>query len=223
MLSRAEAILGSEKLRKLANSHILIAGLGGVGGHCLETLARMGVRKFTVVDCDRFEASNMNRQLLCTQKTLGMLKTDAAVLRLRELDDSIEVKAFSVFIDSSNADALLDGVDLVADAIDSIDSKCLLISRCIEKKIKIVSSMGAALRSDPTKVRTGDISDVYGCPLAKQVRKKLKDYGITEGVPCVFSPEKTLPVTDGILGSLPSVTGTFGLVLAQLAADILKV
>lgn len=216
---RTEAVLGKEKSDKIRNSFVVVAGCGGVGGFAIEALARCGVKKIRVVDSDCFEETNLNRQLLCTQNNIGQSKVLEAKKRINEIDSSIEVDVLDLFINEKTIDEVLSGpIDIVLDAIDSVHSKCLLLSECKKRGIKVVSSMGAALRTDPTKIQVADISKTFGCPLAKQVRLELKQYGIENGIPCVFSPEHVNRVGKE-LGSLVTVVGSFGLALAQISID----
>ena len=213
-LIRTESLLGKQAMEKLSKAKVLIAGLGGVGGYCLEALARSGVNKFVLIDADKFEQSNLNRQMLCLYSDIGMLKVDKAEERVHLINPNAEIEKHAIFLNSENIDGFLDGIDLVVDAIDSVESKCCLLNKCIEKKIDVVSSMGAALRVDPTLVRTADISKTTCDPLAKAVRKN-----VSSGVECVYSLEKPMPYNGEFLGSIATVTGTFGLVLAQLAIN----
>jgi len=220
--SRTLAVLGEEKLEKLKRSHILIAGLGGVGGYALEALTRMGAGQFTLVDKDVFDESNLNRQILCLSTNIGTDKVQAAKERVLAINPDAKVEIFKVFIDGSNIDSLLDTCpDAVVDAIDSVGSKCLLLAKCRERNIPVVSSMGAARRQDPTKVLIADISNTHSCPLAKAVRTGLRKYGITEGIRCIFSPEKVSCAQSGILGSLPAVVGAFGFAAAYEISALL--
>lgn len=219
-LLRTQEVLGNDAINSLSKATVLIAGLGGVGGYTLEALARSGIMNFILVDSDKFETSNLNRQILATTETIGKAKTEVAKQRILQIDSNINVTTKTMFIDETNIDELLDlKPTLVVDAIDSVNSKCLLLANCKKKEIKVVSSMGAALRKDPTQIKIDDISKTYGCPLAKQVRTKLKEYQIYDGIPCVFSPEQKIQTQDQTLGSLPTVVGCFGLTLAQLAID----
>ena len=219
---RTIAVLGQQNLNKLVDSVILIAGLGGVGGYALEALARMGVGHFILVDNDVFDLSNMNRQILCTSETIGRPKVLVAQDRVKSINPDAVVEPIQAFIDSSDIDEILSTrPNLVVDAIDSVPSKCLLLAKCVQTGIDVVSSMGAALRTDPLKTEVADISKTHSCPLAKAVRSGLRDYGIQNGIPCVFSTQKPNRASDGLLGSLPAVVGTFGLTLAAVASDII--
>lgn len=216
-LLRTELLLGKNSMNIINNSKVLIVGLGGVGGYTLEALARCGINHFTLVDSDKFDETNLNRQLLCTVETIGKYKTQAAKERIALIDKEIEVFTKEVFITPDNIKSIFDRrYDIVIDAIDSVDSKCALLSYCIENKIKVVSSMGAGFKTDPTKVRIDDISKTFSDPLAKKVRAVIK-----EGIPCVFSTEKPQKHEDKIIASIVTVTGSMGLALAQLAINTL--
>lgn len=217
--SRTEAVLGAEAVEKLNKCTVLIAGLGGVGGYCLEALVRSGVKHFVLADFDKFDETNLNRQILCLEDNIGKLKTDAAMLHLKEIDSTVSVVKLDMFIDSSNIDVLFaQNPDLVVDAIDSVNSKCLLLSECVKRGIPVVSSMGAAMKKDVSMLKIADLSKTYGCPLAKCVRTEMKKYGIEQGIDCVFSPEKT-DTDKSKKGSLATVVGAFGFALAQTALE----
>ena len=218
-LLRLEKLFGQQALNRFSAAKVLVAGLGGVGGFALEALARCGIGSFVLVDADRFEDSNMNRQILCTEDTVASFKTDTAEKRILSINPSARIEKHPVFLDGSNFDSILTlDTDVVVDAIDSVESKCWMIQRCIETGIPVVSSMGAALRMDPTKIAVGDISETHTDPLARAVRRELGKRGISKGVKCVFSKEAPAR-RDGALGSFVSVTGVFGLTLAQIAID----
>ena len=217
-LSRSEILLGKDKTQKLENSHIAVFGLGGVGGLCTEALARTGVGKFTLVDADVFEESNLNRQAFSDIQTIGQFKTQVAKERILKINPGASITTFTVFADSSNIDSILkDRPDAVIDAIDSVSSKTFLLEYCLENNIKVFSSMGAALKTDPLKIKTADLMDTQVCPLAKIVRTSLTNDGFGRGILCVYSTEKSCKRENGeVLGSYAPVTGTFALVLADL-------
>jgi len=222
-LSRTKALYGEENLNKIQNAKVAIAGLGGVGGYALEALARTGIKDFTLIDFDTFDVTNLNRQLLCLSSNIGSLKTEEAKKRLLDIDPQIKSRIISEKLTEANIDEFLSEADIVVDAIDDINAKVLLIKEGLKKQIPIVCSMGAASRIDPTKIKVTDISKTFGCPLAKQVRTKLREEGIETGFNCVFSPEHYENSSKEILGSSVTVVGTFGLILAQeIINSILK-
>lgn len=234
---RTRQILGDEALGRLASAHVVVVGIGAVGSFATEALARSGVGRLTLVDGDVVQPSNTNRQLIALESTLGRAKVDVAAERVADINPQCAAEPLRLFVDATNVESVLAGPpDLVVDAIDSARAKVELIAAAVRSEIPVVSSMGAALRVDPTHVRTGTLERVSGCPLARRVRKGLRERGLSPDVPCVFSEEPATlgwtgpsedPQGEGptarrrALGSLPTVTGTFGLVLAALALRML--
>lgn len=217
---RLEALIGTEKLGKLQNSRIAVIGCGAVGGFALEPLIRVGIKEITIVDFDKFEISNLNRQLLSNHDTIGRDKVDVAKERILSINPHCKVNALNLFLDESNTYEIVKEMDLVFDCIDNVKSKCFLIKTCLENNIKIFSSMGAASKQDISRIRFADISKTEGCPLAKAVRQNLKKNGIYEGLEVVFSPEQRNG-NDNMLGSMPTITATFGLMLAHRGIEYL--
>lgn len=228
-LLRISRFLGDEAVDSLWDRFVVVVGVGAVGSYCLEALARSGIGTFRLVDFDTVEYSNINRQLVALESTIGKRKVDVACSRIHDIEHEIKVQTLSVFVDESTIEqvfAPFEGKtpDLIVDAIDSVKSKCLLLSQAYARNIPVVSSMGAALRKDPSLVRTGDLMDTWGCPLAKQVRTNVRKQGVGKGIDVVFSPE-VVEFTYGqdgrqkVLGSLPTLTGIFGLNLAHLALN----
>ena len=228
-LLRISRFLGDEAVDSLWDRFVVVVGVGAVGSYCLEALARSGIGTFRLVDFDTVEYSNINRQLVALESTIGKRKVDVACSRIHDIEHEIKVQTLPVFVDESTIEqvfAPFEGKtpDLIVDAIDSVKSKCLLLSQAYARNIPVVSSMGAALRKDPSLVRTGDLMDTWGCPLAKQVRTNVRKQGVGKGIDVVFSPE-VVEFTYGqdgrqkVLGSLPTLTGIFGLTLAHLALN----
>ena len=228
-LLRISRFLGDEAVDSLWDRFVVVVGVGAVGSYCLEALARSGIGTFRLVDFDTVEYSNINRQLVALESTIGKRKVDVACSRIHDIEHKTKVQTFPVFVDESTIEqvfAPFEGKtpDLIVDAIDSVKSKCLLLSQAYARNIPVVSSMGAALRKDPSLVRTGDLMDTWGCPLAKQVRTNVRKQGVGKGIDVVFSPE-VVEFTYGqdgrqkVLGSLPTLTGIFGLNLAHLALN----
>lgn len=228
-LLRISRFLGEEAVDSLWDKFVVVVGVGAVGSYCLEALARSGIGTFRLVDFDTVEYSNINRQLVALESTIGKRKVDVACNRIHDIERETKVQTLPVFVDESTIEqvfAPFEGKtpDLIVDAIDSVKSKCLLLSQAYARNIPVVSSMGAALRKDPSLVRTGDLMDTWGCPLAKQVRTNVRKQGVGKGIDVVFSPE-VVEFTYGqdgrqkVLGSLPTLTGIFGLNLAHLALN----
>lgn len=238
--SRTKLLIGDIGVERLQAAHVFICGLGAVGGYCLEGLARAGVGKFTLVDFDTVHPSNINRQLLALDSTAGELKVDIAEKRVRDINPSCIVEKGGFFLDESflaSWEALAQAT-CVVDAIDSLSSKVSLLANCESRGVKIFSSMGAALRRDPLQIQVGLLSEVAGCPLASKVKKHLRNRGAATSVPCVYSSEKVVKgkaLADRehlgepkaadrgrerkVMGSLSTITGIFGLVLADMVID----
>nr|MBF0223114.1 tRNA threonylcarbamoyladenosine dehydratase [Desulfobulbaceae bacterium] len=236
---RIERLLGPERFDRLTKSMVTIAGLGAVGGHVMEGLARAGVGKLRLIDFDRIHHHNINRQILALENTVGMSKVQAALQRVLQINPHCQVEALELFIDSESMEQVLHPrPHLLIDAIDSLNPKVSLLTACVSEKIEVISSMGAALRTEPNLVRYGDLMETSKCPLARRVRKALRKRGIGEGITCVYSteevtfeyidPEEETVCDDAlpehgrgrkrrVLGSLPTLTGIFGLTIANLA------
>lgn len=193
-LARTELLLGSEKIKKLEYKNILVVGLGGVGAYAAEMLARAGIGKMTIIDGDSINLSNINRQLLATHSHLNQKKTKLMAERLKDINPKIKVITIDKFIESEAMTKILDKeFDYVVDAIDTFSPKLYLIYHSLQKKLKIVSSMGAAGRLDPSKVQLANLEKSYNCKLARIIRKKLRYLGINGGFPVVFSTELVNP------------------------------
>ncbi len=191
-LERTELLLGSAKVAQLAKKHVLVVGLGGVGAYAAEMIARAGVGKMTVVDADVVTDSNINRQLPALHSTIGKPKIEVMAKRLRDINPNIELIAINEFLKDERMVQLLDNeYDYVVDAIDTLSPKVFLIYHCLQKGLRIVSSMGSGGKTDPTKISIADISRSYNCKLARSIRKRLHRKGIECGVQVVFSSELT--------------------------------
>lgn len=190
-MSRTQLLLGDEKLEKLRSANVLVVGLGGVGGVAAEMVARAGVGKMTIVDADVVEASNRNRQLPALVSTDNMLKAEVLAQRIRDINPDIELTILNEYIKDTRIDEILDAqkYDYAMDCIDTLSPKVFFIKACKDRKIPLVSSMGAGGKVDPTLVRIGDISKTYNCHLAKYVRKYLHRLGIFRGITVVYSIE----------------------------------
>lgn len=232
---RIERFIGSEALERLEKKTVAVAGVGAVGGFAAEALVRSGIGRIKILDFDTISETNINRQIIATHKTVGRLKTEVMEERLKDINPDLIVEAYPVFLSEENHHLLFDGADLVLDCIDSLNPKVNLLADAFKNNVPIISSMGAALRRNPSLIRFSDIMDTWGCPLAKQVRSGLRRRGVERGIECVFSPEKVDftyidPEDDDkaermidrgrkrvVLGSLPTVTAIFGQMIAHLA------
>ncbi len=208
--SRTRKLIGEEGLARLKDSKVLIIGIGGVGSYAAEAVARAGVGSITLMDGDSVQPSNLNRQLVALTSTIGRNKAEVMAERIHDIDSAIEVTALARFYEE-NDELDLTAFDWVIDAIDSVFAKTSLIQTAVEKDVNIISAMGAAGKFD-TQFKVADISRTSTCPLAKVMRKRLREIGI-EHLPVVYSEEKPVP-RDGELGTLSYVPGSAGLCLA---------
>jgi len=226
-LERSLLVLGREGLDRLASSRVIIFGVGGVGGWCAEALVRSGLGHIVLVDFDRVAESNLNRQIMATSTTIGMPKVEVLRTRLLEINPQADVVARQERFSRENPEAIdLSGYDYIIDAIDSLQDKMRLIEHASRAPGKTFSSMGAACKMDPTRVRVAEFWEVRGCPLGSALRKKMRQMEITTGkeVMCVYSDElipnrwEEAGLTGDKLpnGSLVTVTATFGLTIASL-------
>lgn len=197
-LERTELLLGAEKLEILKNAHVLVVGLGGVGAYAAEMIARAGVGRMTIADADVVGATNINRQLLALHSTIGKSKAEVMAERLKDINPEIELTIVNRFIKDEETYTLLDAAqyDYVVDCIDTLSPKLALIVAALERKMKVVSSMGAGAKTDPTQLEIKDISKTHHCPLAHMLRKRLHKVGVYKGFKAVFSPE---PIREGAM------------------------
>ena len=208
--SRTVKLIGEDGLARLKAASVLIVGVGGVGSYAAEAVARAGAGRITIMDGDTVQPSNLNRQLIALTSTLGRNKAEVMAERIKDINPDTNVTALARFYEED--DTLdLTAFDWVIDAIDSVIAKTALIKTAVEKDVNIVSAMGAAGKFD-TQFKVADISKTSTCPLAKVMRKRLRDIGI-EHLPVIYSEEKPVP-WDGELGTLSYVPGSAGLCLA---------
>lgn len=188
--SRTELLIGSEGLTKLRNSSVAVFGVGGVGSFAAEALCRAGVGRITIVDFDDVCLTNINRQIHAMDGTVGRPKVQVMAERMRLINPDAEIIAFHEAYSAETSQVLMNSYDFVIDAIDNITAKIHLITSCKERGIPIISSMGAAAKTDPGRIKVADISSTYACRMARAVRKLLKQRGVTKGVTVVFSTEE---------------------------------
>lgn len=239
--SRTALLLGDNAIKKLADSHVTVVGLGAVGTNAAEAIVRSGVGKIRLVDFDIIRESNVNRQLLALNSTIGKPKVEAARSRLKDINPDLEIECFETFFhEDTFRDVFNNNTHIVVDAIDSLTPKLKLLELLHERGIPVVSSMGAAWKTDPLAVRVGDLSDTRVCPLAARIRKHLRKRGINGGIRCVYSlqqpvkpktkEENPAPEEEYYkrgrdrqpAGSISYMTGIFGYMTAWAALDFLQ-
>ena len=195
-ICRTKNLIGEDAIRKLAECHVAIFGVGGVGGYTAEVLARSGIGSIDLFDCDRIDPSNVNRQILALLSTVGEYKVDVAEKRILDINPECKVNKHAIFYQPENADGIdLAQYDYVLDCIDTMTAKIELIKRCTERGIPTISSMGAANKMDPTAFRVMDIYKTTMDPMAKVLRKKLREAGVKK-LKVVCSGEMPIKPTD---------------------------
>lgn len=223
--ARIETLFGVEAMQRINKAKVLLVGVGGVGGWCAEALVRSGIENLTLMDFDTVQESNLNRQLVATEQTIGKDKTVAMREHLLEINNKANIIALQQRY-STEADIDFNKFDYVVDCIDSVADKLLLIINTLHSTATLFSAMGAGKKTDPTKVKTAQFEKVTYCPLARTLRKQLKQRMITlpHSFTCVYSDEQPQENADGqaVIGSFAPVVGVFGLTLASLVLNDIR-
>ncbi len=200
-LARTALLIGPVSMQKLRAARVCVIGLGGVGSAAAEALARAGVGHLTLIDFDVVGVTNLNRQLIALNSSIGTPKTQAMAARIQDIDPNISVTCHQVFLDQENRAELLTGSDYYIDAIDSLGPKIGLLEHAVRQGLKIIAVMGAGNRLDPSCIQISPLNKSQNCPLARRVRKFLRRRGITANFPCVYSSElPILPEDDSDAG-----------------------
>lgn len=231
-LERTALLFGENEVEYLKNKHVMVFGLGGVGGHACEALARSGIGEITLVDGDEVSESNLNRQMFATAKTVGMRKTEAAEMRIRDVARNIKINKIDVFVTPDNVREIIGNVkiDYIIDAIDTVSSKLAIIEYADANGIPMISSMGAGNKIDPTRFEVADIYKTSVCPLAAVVRRECRKRGIKK-LKVVYSREErikpSISISDGkkreVPGSCAFVPSVCGLIIAgEVIKDFVK-
>lgn len=227
IFSRTELLMGKEAIKKLNESKVAIFGIGGVGSYVVEGLARAGIGKFILVDNDKVGESNINRQIIATKKTIGLYKVDVAKERILDINPDAEVTVFKEFFLPDSKDFFDDTTSYIVDAIDTVTSKIELVIRAKKFNVPIISSMGTGNKLDPKRFEVSDIHKTSVCPLAKGMRKELKNREI-ENLKVVYSREEPIRVDskdengNRVPGSVSFVPSVAGLIIAsEVVKDIL--
>ena len=221
-LDRLESLIGKENLNKLQNIKIVIVGIGGVGGYVLEGLVRSGVMNITLIDGDKIDPTNLNRQIISTSNNIGELKVNEAAKRVIQINPNVIVNKFSIFLTKENIQEIIDNdFDYVIDACDDVDAKIELIKFCYRNDIKIISSMGTAKKLDGTKFKIDTLNNTKYCPLAKKIRKSLS-LDEQKYTTVVYSEEVQKDIN--VLGSISYVPAIAGLLICNaIINDIIKI
>lgn len=224
---RTKRLIGDEALEKLSKSKVAVFGIGGVGGYVAEALARSGVGYLDIIDGDRVAVSNINRQIIALSSTVGEFKADVMADRIKDINPNAVVKKYNLFYTEETQNLFdFSSYDYIVDAIDMVKSKILLAENAQSSKTKIISSMGAGNKLDPTAFKVADIYDTKVCPLAKVMRRELKKRGVTS-LKTVYSEEEPIKVgeaeensvkrqTPGSIAFVPSVVGLI------IAGEVIK-
>lgn len=226
-LTRTELILGAAGLERLKVARVLVVGLGGVGAYAAEMICRAGVGRMTIVDGDTIHLTNLNRQLPALRSTKGLAKATVMGERLKDINPDLNLTVIQEYIKDERMNEILDeGFDYVVDAIDTLSPKVFLIYHSVQKKLPIVSSMGAGGKFDPVKINIADISETTDCTLARILRKRLHRLGVREGVMAVYSPEvidkSRIKVVSGeqnkasVVGTISYMPAAFGIACASV-------
>ena len=219
MFERIINLIGKDNFNKIQNKKILIVGCGGVGGYALETLVRSGINYIDIIDFDKIDISNLNRQIITNKSNINKLKVEEAKKRALLINSNMNINIYPIFLDKNNInDILSNNYDYIIDACDSIDTKIELIKQSIEKRIKLISCMGTAKKIDPTKLNITTLDKTNYDPLAKVMRKKVKDLKINlKKIKVVSSTEQ--PINCKSLGSFMMVPATAGILCAKYVIE----
>ena len=222
-LERTQMILGEDAIIRLSKAHVIVFGVGGVGGYAVEALVRSGIGSLTVVDNDRIETSNLNRQIIALNSTIGQYKVDVAEKRILDINPDCRVTKMGMFyLPETASDFDFSTYDYVVDCIDTVTAKIDIVMRCNEAEVPVISSMGTGNKSDPQKLRIADISKTSVCPLARVMRTELRKRGINH-LKCVFSTEEVVRTGERTPGSTAFVPSVAGLMIAsEVVRDLIK-
>lgn len=213
---RFKKLISEDSFENISSKTVLVVGIGGVGGYVVEALVRSGIGKIIIVDGDMVDETNINRQIIALSSTVGQSKVDVFEKRIKDINEKCEVIKINKFIDASNIDVLFDyEFDYLVDACDTVSTKLALIDRCILEKRKFISSMGTGNKLDPSLLEIVDVRKTVNDPLARIVRKHVKDKRINDKVLVLSSRELPIKTGDRIPGSTSFVPSSAGLLIAS--------
>lgn len=228
-MQRTELLLGAETLYQLRQKHVLVVGLGGVGGICAEMIARSGIGTMTIIDADTVDPTNRNRQIIALKSSEHQLKTEVLAKRLLDINPELNLNIKTIFVNDETMEEVIQfaAYDYAIDCIDTLSAKVFFIEACVKNNIPLVSSMGAGGKVDPFHMKVADISKTYNCMLAQEVRKRLKKLNIYKGFQAIYSPEEidkskvkvidNLQNKKSIIGTISYMPAMFGCACASVA------
>lgn len=224
---RIEVLLGKDNMKKIHSKKVAIFGIGGVGSYVAESLIRAGITKFVIIDKDKIDITNINRQIHATHETVGNYKVEEMKKRMNAINPEAQIEIIREYVDETNIEQILSkDIDYIVDAIDTVKSKVAIIKLAKKLKIEIISSMGTGAKLDPTKLCVTDIYKTKNCPLAKVMRKELRKENI-ENLVVVYSEEESIKTEEKlgahVIGSTPFVPATAGLIIgSQIVRHIVE-
>lgn len=223
MFDRLELLLGKENLEILKNKKVLIIGLGGVGGYVVESLVRSGIENITLVDYDKVDITNINRQIIALNSNIGKYKTELFKERILDINPNCKVTIKNLFLTEENIEEIIDDFDFVIDACDTVNTKKAIIKICIKKNIKFISSMGTGNKIDPNKLEIVDIRKTSYDPLAKIIRKFIREEHINEKIMVLTSSEQPIKSNISTIPSAIFVPASAGLLIGSyVIKELLK-
>lgn len=213
---RLERIIGSDNINILKEKTVMVIGVGGVGGYCVESLVRSGIGRVIIVDFDKVDITNINRQIIALDSTIDCYKVDVLENRIKDINNNCDVIKIYDFINDENIDSLFNyDIDYVIDACDTVNTKKLIIKKCLDNNIKFISCMGTGNKLDPTKLEICDIRKTINDPLARIIRKFVKDERINNKVMVLSSKELPIKTIDNKLGSSSFVPSSAGILIGS--------
>lgn len=224
MFERLELLIGKENLDKIHSKSVAVIGLGGVGGYVLETLVRNGIENIIIVDMDKVDITNKNRQIIATDDTLDKNKVDAFKERILSINKKCNIITLNMFLNEENKKELFKyNIDYLVDSCDTVKTKIMLIRECVNRNIKIISSMGTAKKMDPKKLEITTLRKTSYDPLAKVIRHEINRLDITEDITVLSSKEEVIKIKGNLLGSYSVVPNTAGILISDyIIKDIIK-
>lgn len=221
---RLELVIGNDNLNNISNKTVLVLGCGGVGGYTIESLVRSNIGKIIIVDNDVVDESNINRQIIALESTIGKYKVDVFKKRIKDINSNCKVKTIKEFITKDNIDILFkEHIDYLVDACDTIETKKELIKECIKRNIKLISSMGTGNKLDPSKLMITTLDKTEYDPIAKILRKYCRENKINKKITVLSSTERPVKTNNRTVGSTSIVPSSAGLLITSyIVKDIIK-